>query len=38
MSVDQKEIGAILIEMNTKNIDRFFSLIEFAAVVFALYP
>lgn len=34
---DQKEIGSILIEMNDKNIDRFFSLIEFTVVVVTLY-
>ena len=34
---DQKEIGAILIEMNNRSVDRFFSLIEFSVVVFALY-
>jgi len=37
MLSNQKEIGAILIEMNNRNVDRFFSLIEFSIVVFALY-
>jgi|GEM_PF-2347452 len=37
MSDNQKEIGAILIEMSNRNVDRFFSLIEFAVVVFTLY-
>jgi hypothetical protein len=37
MSDDQKEIGSILIEMNDKSIDRFFSLIEFTVVVITLY-
>jgi hypothetical protein len=34
---EQKEIGSILIEISNRNVDRFFSLIEFAVVVLALY-
>ncbi len=34
---EQKEIGSILIEISNRNVDRFFSLIEFAVVVLTLY-